>query len=166
MKNKIATLLTALLLVSALGKLSAQKQVGGEWSAGPRLGGAAGLSLKHHAGSNKSAIEILTAFKNFDKNEDIDGFTLSALYEKLAPFTENGQFSALFGGGINMNFKNKFKFGLSGILGFDWRLKKNPLTLQVDWMPTWFFVNASYFSGINGAFTIRYVLNRKKFEKK
>jgi hypothetical protein len=45
-------------------------------------------------------------------------------------------------------------------------LKTVPITMQVDWMPTLYFVNGTYFSGVNGAFTIRYVLNRKKFENK
>lgn len=157
MKNLAVVLFFALLSTN----LQAQKIVGGEWSVGSRLGGSSGISLKKHAEGNKSAFELIAA-NAFDKQ--VEGFSVTALSEKLAPLNGNGQLSALFGGGINFNFKDKTKFGVSGILGFDWRLKKVPLTLQVDWLPTWFFVNENYFSRINGAFTIRYVLNRKKFQ--
>lgn len=153
----------SVLLITLLMNVQAQKIVGGEWSAGARLGGSSGVSLKHHGGSNKSAFEFIAA-NSFDKK--VEGFTLTALFEKLAPLNGNGQLSALLGGGINLNFKDDTKFGVSGILGFDWRLKNVPVTMQVDWLPTWFFVNESYFSGVNAAFTIRYVLNRKKFERK
>ena len=100
--------------------------MGGEWSVGPRFGGSSGISLKHHSGSNKSAFELIAA-NSFDKQ--VEGFSVTALFEKLAPLNGNGQLSALFGGGINLNFKDETKFGASGILGFDWRLKKLPLTL-------------------------------------
>jgi len=159
MKN----LAVVLFFTSLFTNLQAQKIVGGEWSVGPRFGGSSGISLKKHSASNKSAFELVAA-NAFDKK--IEGFSLTALYQKLAPLNENGQLSAFYGGGINLNFKDQTKFGVSGIIGFDWRLKKAPLTLQLDWLPSWYFINESYFSGINGAFTIRYVVNRKKFERK
>lgn len=158
MKKIIATILLTNILLNA----DAQKVVGGEWSIGGRFGGSSGISLKHHSGSNKSAFELIAA-NSFDKS--VEGFSITGLYEKLAPLNENGQLSALFGGGVNFNFKDDVKFGVSGILGFDWRLKNVPLTLQVDWLPTWYFVNENYFSGVNAAFTIRYVLNRKKYKR-
>ena len=160
MKKIIATffILTAFII-----NVRSQKVVGGEWSAGARLGGSSGLSIKHHSSSNKSAFEIIAA-NSFDKS--VEGFTLTALFEKLAHLNNNGQLSAILGGGVNMNFKDQFKLGVSGIIGFDWRLKNLPLTLQLDWLPTWFFINEDYFSGVNAAFSIRYVLNRKKFARK
>jgi hypothetical protein len=158
--KKLAVLLFFALLIT---NVQAQKIVGGEWSVGPRLGGSSGISLKKHMNSNSFAFEFIAA-NSFDK--EVDGLSVSGLFEKLAPMNGNGQLSALFGAGFNLNFKNKTKFGLSGILGFDWRLKNVPVTLQVDWLPTWYFVNESYFSGVNAAFTARYVLNRKKFGMK
>ena len=138
----------------------AQDIVGGEFSIGPRLGGSAGLSFKFHNKSNRSAFELITA-QSFDNK--IDGFTLGAMFEKIAPISGNNRLSAIGGTGINLNFKDETKVGVSGILGFDWRLKSIPLTLQLDWLPTLFFINVkSTFNGINGAFTIRYVINRKK----
>ena len=138
----------------------AQNKVGGELSIGPRIGGSAGLSFKFHNKSNRSAIELITA-KSFDNK--IDGFTLGAMFEKLAPITGDSRLSAVGGTGVNLNFKDVTKIGVSGILGFDWRLKSVPLNFQLDWLPTLFFINVkSTFNGINGAFTVRYVINRKK----
>lgn len=155
MRKLIGTIVFIVLLVNA----QAQQTVGGEWSIGPRFGGSSGISLKNHSHSNRSALEFIAA-NSFDKK--VEGFTVTALYEKLAPLTGNGQVSAVFGAGINLNFRHDTKFGASGIIGFDWRLKNVPLALQVDWLPTWFFINESYFSGVNGAFTIRYILNNKR----
>jgi hypothetical protein len=156
-------ILMTIALLIIINYLNAQKIVGGEWSIGPRFGGSSGISLNKHFASNKAAFEFLAA-NSFDS--EVKGFSIAALLEKLAPLNGNGQFSALVGGGINFNFKDETKFGVSGILGFDWRLKKLPITMQLDWMPTYYFVNERYFSGVNAAFTIRYVLNRKKFESR
>jgi hypothetical protein len=154
-------LLTIACLFMMVFTAKAQRNVGGEWSLGGRFGGVSGISLKHHAKSNLSALELIAAVKNLDSHEEMDGLTFSLMYHKLAHLSGNGKLNALIGGGVNANFNNDFNFGLSAALGFDWRLGSIPLTLQLDWMPTWIFVNASYFSGVNGAFTARYVLNRR-----
>ena len=155
MKKTILFFVCALTLAYT----NAQNKVGGEWSIGPRFGGATGLSLKNHSTSNKSAIEIIGA-NSFDHK--LDGFTITGLYEKLSPMIDNAQLCALLGGGVNFNFGDRYlKVGFSGVLGFDWRLKAIPLSMQVDWMPTLFLTDKLPFSGINGAFTIRYIMNRK-----
>ncbi|MCX6322696.1 MAG: hypothetical protein NTZ41_00665 [Sphingobacteriales bacterium] len=153
--------LTTAVFVAFLFGANAQKKVGGEWSIGPRLGGSSGLSLKKHGGT--SAFEFIAA-NSFDK--EVEGFSLTVLFEKLAPLNGNGQLSALFGAGMNLTFADVTQVGVSGVLGFDWRLKTVPITMQVDWMPTLYFVNGTYFSGVNGAFTIRYILNHKKYDDK
>ena len=85
------------------------------------------------------------------------------MFEKLAPINGDSRLSAVGGTGVNFNFKGVTKVGVSGILGFDWRIKSIPLNLQIDWLPTLFFINVkSTFNGINGAFTARYIINRKK----
>jgi len=156
MKKYLLFTLAFFLILSSF----AQTKVGGEFSIGPRFGGSAGLSFKFHNNSNRSAIELITA-KSFDQK--IDGFTLSAMFEKLAPINGDSRLSAVGGTGVNLNFKGVTKIGVSGILGFDWRIKSIPLNLQIDWLPTLFFINVkSTFNGINGAFTARYIINRKK----
>lgn len=99
---------------------------------------------------------------NFD--EELDGFSTSLMWEKLAPLSGNAKLSAQFGLGVTAIFGDEFYFGPSGIIGFDWRLKSIPITMSVDWMPTWIFVNANRFSGVNGAFSIRWVLNNKRYK--
>lgn len=135
----------------------AQKKAGGEWSAGARIGGSIGVSLKSHAKSNDYAFELIAA-NSFD--EKMKGFSLGILYEKLASISDNGRLSAIAGGGFGFNFQDRTNFGVTGILGFDWRLKSIPLNFQLDWAPTFFFINTTHFSGINGAFTARYTFNR------
>lgn len=162
--TKLSALLFLLLFYTGF-SAQAQKQVGGELSLGGRFGGSSGVTLKKHNGYNTSAFEFIAQVKSFDNNEELDGFSLTALYEKLAPLSSSKQLSAMFGGGLSMNFKDEFDMGVTGILGFDWRLKAVPVTLQFDWMPTWFFVGENEFSAINGAVSARFVLNRRKYKK-
>jgi hypothetical protein len=159
MKKNIALSVCSVTLICCfvLNQASAQ-MAGGEVAAGVRLGGSTGATVKFYGGGNRSAIEVLGLW-NFDK--DVEGFGITALWEKLAPLSGNNRINAIIGGGPAMVFGDEFRFGLTGILGFDWRLKA-PINLQVDWAPTWYFVNGSDFSGTNVAFSVRYVLNRKR----
>lgn len=146
------------LLIGALPVL-AQKDLGGELSIGPRFGGSIGGSLKKHFSGNGGAFELMGT-NSLDNV--IKGFTLSAYGEKLAPLRGKGQFSAFLGLGMNANFKDQTKIGAGTILGFDWRPRLVPLTLQVDWAPSYYFVNSNRFIVSNAAFTIRYILNRNR----
>jgi hypothetical protein len=131
---------------------------GGEVAAGLRLGGSTGASVKFFSNTNRSAVELLGLW-NFNKNSD--GFAITGLWERLAAFNDNKRLCALIGGGPSVLFGDEFRVGVSGIIGFDWRLKV-PLNLQLDWAPTWYFVNGSTFNGSNLALSVRYVLNRKR----
>lgn len=164
--RKIFVLLTAAFALSATSASAQTKTVGGEFAAGIRIGSTIGATVKKYNGLNTSAIELIAQFDNFTKdNEDLDGFTLHALWEKLAPLSGSTQLSAIIGGGPSFNFKDDFNFGVSGMVGFDWRFKAAPVSLQVDWMPTYFFVNTSEFELTNGAISIRYILNNRKKKK-
>ncbi|MBP6186028.1 MAG: hypothetical protein KA479_13885 [Saprospiraceae bacterium] len=134
----------------------AVKHVGGEASIGPRFGGSSGLSFKKHNTLNTSAFEIIGGW-NFDEN--VDGVSLNLMWEKLVPLSGQ-RLGVILGGGPAFAFGDDFRFGAAGIIGFDWRIS-NIVNLQVDWQPTWYFVNGSDFSPINAGFTIRYVLNHK-----
>jgi hypothetical protein len=150
-------LLTATLFAGI--SVFAQKHVGGEIALGARFGGSSGIDLKLYNGYNTSAFEFMGTW-NFD--EDIDGFTVTGLWEKLAPLTGSKQVSAFLGIGPTMAFGDKFKMGGSGILGIDWRFKMLPINLQFDWMPTYFFINDNHFSAVNGAVSVRYIFNHHK----
>lgn len=143
MKKVVLSLMVSFLFIGAA---SAQ------WSVGARFGGASGLSLKSYAKSGTTHFEAITAF-NFDEN--LDGFSVTLLGEKFGAFTEDKKLGAILGLGETMVFGDEFYLGLSGILGFDWRIGR--IGLQVDWLPTWIFVNDSYFSPVNAAFTARWM---------
>ncbi|HSF88710.1 MAG TPA: hypothetical protein VLA46_04785 [Saprospiraceae bacterium] len=133
------------------GTLSAQ------WSVGARFGGASGVSLKSYSKTGSTHFEIITAY-NFDEN--VEGPSLTILGEKFGAFTEDGKLGALLGVGETMVFGDDFLLGLSGILGFDWRIGR--IGVQLDWLPTWIFINDSYFSPINAAFTARWMFGGRR----
>jgi hypothetical protein len=163
--KKLSTLFVLVFILFSSASYAQKKEVGGEISLGARFGGTVGATLKRHGAYNKSAIEFIAQFKNFDEsNPDLEGFSLTGLYQKLAPLSGSSQLSALFGGGLSMNFEEDFNLGASAMIGFDWRLKKVPVTLQIDWMPTYFFIGTSEFTLSNAAVSARYVLNRRRYK--
>jgi hypothetical protein len=160
--KKWLSFVLCLLSVGFFGELYAQKgSVGGEWAAGARFGGATGVTLKKYSRYNTSAIEFLGGW-NFDNA--LDGVNVSALWEKLAPLTGSKKLSAEFGLGATAIFGDKFYFGPTGVAGFDWRLKSVPITMSVDWMPTWIIVGTNRWSWSNAAYSIRWVLNHKRYK--
>jgi hypothetical protein len=162
MKNLKRLYTVSLIAVFMVIGAASYAQPGGEWSLGPRFGGSSGLSLKKHNASNKGAFELLAGW-SFDP--DLEGVNFNLLYEKLAPLSGE-RLNAIFGAGAGVAvFGDEFRMGLAGIIGFDYRISKY-LNLQVDWQPTWYFINGSDFSPLNAGFTIRYVLNHKKLSGK
>jgi len=143
MKSKFILLSLGLLFASGL---SAQ------WSVGARFGGASGLSLKSYSKTGTVHFEAISAF-SFDEN--LEGFSVTLLGEKFGSFSEDGKLGAILGLGETMVFGDEFYLGVSGIVGFDWRIGR--IGLQVDWLPTWIFVNESYFTPVNGALTARWM---------
>lgn len=129
--------------------------VSAQWSVGARFGGASGFSLKNYSKSGNIHFEAIGAF-NFDEHFDDKGFSLTLLGEKFGAFSEDGKLGAILGLGETMVFGDEFYLGVSGVLGFDWRIGRR-IGFQVDWLPTWIFVNDSYFSPVNVAGTVRWV---------
>src|SRR4030095_13197347 len=129
--------------------------VSAQWSIGGRVGGSIGVDIKNYPATGNLQIEAIAAF-NFDENLDATSITL--LGEKFGALSGDGQLGAFLGVGGTMVFADDFLFGVSGIAGFDWRIKR--IGVQVDWLPTFIFINDSYFSPINAAFTLRWLLHR------
>lgn len=140
-----------ILLISLLAFLCIQG-VSAQWSIGARFGGTSGVSLKSYSRTGTIHFEIISAY-NFDEN--VEGFSVTILGEKFGALSENGKLGAILGVGETMVFTDEFLLGVSGILGFDWRIGR--IGFQVDWLPTWIFVNDSYFSPINAAVTARWM---------
>jgi hypothetical protein len=157
-------LIACCLVVSlfSLQSFAQTKVVGGEFAAGVRLGGTTALTVKKYSGHNTSALEFMAGW-NFDKS--IDGFNISGMWEKLAPLNASRKLNAEFGFGATAIFGDKVYFGPSGIIGFDWRLKSIPITMSFDWMPTLIVLGKTHFSGANGAFSIRWILNHRKYQR-
>lgn len=129
---------------------------GGESALGLRLGGAAGITYKKFF--NKSfAFEGVFA-NNFES--DHTGLQISGTLQKHVPLA-GYKFSALIGAGAAYHFKRE-SMGLTPVIGFDWRILKSPVNIQVDWSPAIYFGADDKVSLINTAFSLRYVLNRKK----
>ncbi len=124
----------------------------GQWSIGARFGGASGVSLKNYSQHGGMNFEIIAA-QNFD--EETDGLSLTILGEKFGALSNNGKLGAFLGIGETMVFSDEFYLGISGAIGFDWRIGR--IGLQLDWLPTWIFVNKSHFSPVNAAFTARWM---------
>lgn len=148
MKN---ALLLLFILVGFVGNLSSQ------WSIGARFGGASGVSLKSYSKGGSFYFEAISAF-SFDEN--LDGFSVTLLGEKMGAFSNDGKLGAILGGGETMIFGDEFYLGLSGILGLDWRIGRR-IGLQLDWLPTWIFINDSYFSPVNAAVTARWMFGQR-----
>lgn len=140
-----------ILLISLLAFLFIHS-ASAQWSVGARFGGASGVSLKSYSRTGSTHFEFISAF-NFDEN--VDGFSVTILGEKFGALSESGKLGAILGAGETMIFGDEFLLGVSGIIGFDWRIGR--IGLQLDWLPTWIFVNDSYFSPINAAVTARWM---------
>ncbi len=159
--HRVIILLMAFGTQQAIAQTTTAKDIGGEVSLGPRLGGSSGLSFKKHSVTNTSALEVLAGW-NFDEN--VEGVNMNFLWEKLVPFSGE-RLGVIFGIGPGLAFLDEFRLGAAGIIGFDWRIT-NIVNLQVDWQPTWYFINGSDFSPINAGFTARYVLNHQVLHPK
>ncbi len=140
-----------LLLLSLLAFLFVH-EASAQWSIGARFGGTSGVSLKSYSRTGTTHFEIISAY-NFDEN--LDGFSVTILGEKFGALSESGKLGAILGVGETMVFGDEFLLGVSGIIGFDWRIGR--IGFQLDWLPTWIFVNDSYFNPINAAVTARWM---------
>jgi len=151
-------LITLVVFFSVISSAFAQRGYsGGENALGARLGGGTGVTFKHFSSTTR-ALEFVGGWGLYDAEHE--GMYLSALFEKHAPMAGN-KLAALFGVGPTVLFGNKTTWGATGSLGFDWRLAKTPVNLQIDWMPAWYFINDGYMNLTNAAVSVRYILNHK-----
>lgn len=152
------TLFLSIFLITSCACMAQQQYR--ESMLGIRAGGSAGFTYKKFMGS-RFAFETMVA-KDFPKEQD--GVFIAALFEKHAPLLGN-KFSALAGAGPSYHFTRK-SLGVVGMLGFDWRILNAPVNLQVDWSPAYYFNATQQFSPINGALSVRYILNRKNLKQR
>ena len=67
-----------------------------------------------------------------------------------------------YGGGANaIAGSGFFTFGITGILGLDYKFEEIPLNMSLDWMPGFYF--GKYFGGFDvrgGGISVRYILSQ------
>ncbi len=106
------------------------------------------------------------AFKyNFDPANSIDAMlaliprnaNLFALYERHIPVIAEG-FRFFYGGGANLgSWKDKFTFGIDGVVGLEYKIKPIPLALAIDYKPFWNMVGHNRFIADDFGFTVKVV---------
>lgn len=133
---------------------------------GARLGYPVSVSYKKFV-SGSDAFEVYAGFRNFST---YNWFNISGAYQIHADLgdTEGLQWYYGFGASVFVwSFDTSFlgdnstgtTFGLQGYLGLDYAFSEAPLSITLDWVPT-FFLNGfgSGLGGGYGALGVRYIL--------
>lgn len=165
MKRTIQTLVfTMLLLISLVSKLSAQES-SYKTAVGLRLGYPLSVSLKHFLGE-KNAIEGFVGMRGYSSYRWI---TVGGLYQLHTPISGVNGLNWYWGGGAAAyfwSFKSSFlsdassvSLGILGCVGLDYKVSTIPLSLSIDWVPS-YSINGygSGFGGGYGAISVRYTL--------
>ena len=157
-------LFLTLLLFAAFSSTKAQEY---KSAVGLRLGyyGNFGLDYKTFINPN-AAIELIaygslyTYYKYFD---------IGALYEIQKPISDVKGLSWYYGGGAFVGLYN-FDTGysgsqtstsiqLAGVLGLEYRFANSPITLSLDWIPSFAITGGGGFAGDGGSLAVRYIFN-------
>ncbi len=168
MKNQLMiTLLLGLSLVLT-NALLAQ----GGTAVGLRLGSPTSISLKHYFKENVAAeVYLGTRGASSYRWNNLSGAV--QIHKPLDYFSELGQLSYYYGGGVSVYFwrygnllngleLGRTSYGVQAYAGFDFVVADLPLNLSIDWIPT-IFVGEGYLSGFRGGYgtvSVRYLLGR------
>jgi|KBSMisStaDraftv2_1062788.scaffolds.fasta_scaffold87438_1 hypothetical protein len=118
------------------------------------------ITLKHFIQENR-AVEGLAYFWE-------DGIRFTGLYEFHGDINGLEGLKWYAGPGVHIGFwsdhwKEKYPdrqagvvFGIDGIGGLDYKFKKVPINIFVDWQPSFSFVGYNYFEGGWGGTGVRY----------
>ncbi len=158
MKTKIFTVLAFAFLFSVTTNAQDYKS-----AIGLRLGYPLSISYKTFL-SEKGAFEATAGFRSY---AGYSWFNVGAYYQVHNDIPSVSGLRWYYGAGANAyfwswdsNFINpgsSTSFGISGVLGLDYKFADIPLNVSVDWIPT-YFINGygSGFSGGYGALAARY----------
>lgn len=131
---------------------------------GLRFGSPTSLSYKKFV-SNHGAFEGVVGYRGYSGYSWIN---IGAYYQHHNDIATIPNLRWYYGAGANIYFwnwdglslGNSTSFGISGVLGLDYKVEEIPINVSVDWIPT-FFVNG-YGNGFGagyGGLSIRYTLN-------
>ena len=114
-----------------------------------------GVTLKHFIRNNR-ALEGIAYFYN-------NGTRITGLYEFHFDIAEPTGLKWYVGPGAHVGFyNNKFgggtAIGIDGVIGLDYKIKKAPINLSLDFQPSFEFGNYNGYGGSWGGLAIRYVL--------
>jgi hypothetical protein len=116
---------------------------------GLRLGAGGGLNLKTFL-DKKNALEFLGFF-------DSDGVRIVGLYEIHGDLSTEGNLKWYLGAGGNIGlYKAATVFGVTGVVGIDYKFKELPLNVAIDWQPT--IQTKNGFAGDWVTLAVRYTL--------
>lgn len=161
MKTKIFSALVALMLFTVLSQAQDYNS-----AIGIRFGVPSSVSYKKFI-SDRGAFEGTVGFRNYGTSS---WFNIGGYYQLHNDISSVDGLKWYYGAGANIYFwsfdagfvnpGSSISFGISGVLGLDYKIPSAPINLSVDWIPT-FFLNG-YRNGFEagyGAFSARYILN-------
>lgn len=152
--RKIFVGLSVLLFVSA--SQAQSKSANGSYyktALGVKVWDGGGISFKHFL-SDKNAVELIGYFWS-------RGTRITGLYEIHGPISGATGLQWYIGPGAHVGFyTTKYGdgafIGLDGVLGLDYKFKKAPINMSLDWQPSFEFGDSRGFVGSWGGLGIRY----------
>ncbi|MFN9326917.1 MAG: hypothetical protein ACK6A5_16185 [Flavobacteriales bacterium] len=141
--------LLLLIALVALGRMSTAKELG------IRFGDVLGNSV---------AVDGLFQVGEFSRvHADLsfgDGVGIEALYDFLyRPLGADG-FHWYVGAGPSMLIDDPFYLGFSGELGLDYHFDQVPISLSLDWRPTFWIIEKTSFRAEGFGLNVRYCFGR------
>lgn len=111
-----------------------------------------GASLKWNSSYRKRSTEIIAYFE--------DGFVGSMLYYWNFTIDKNATFRLYVGGGAQAGYKKQEGSddsfgGAVGVGGLDYKFKKLPINISLDWQPSFRFGDVEGFNGNYGGIALR-----------
>ncbi len=166
MKFKFSTLI---IIASICAFTKADAQVQDYKSAvGLRFGYPLSISYKTFI-NEKAALEGIVGFRSYAYYSWIN---VGAFYQHHMAINSVDGLAWYLGGGANVylwSYDNTYypnndyastSFGISGVIGLDYKFKDIPLNLSVDWMPT-VIIGGEFLGGFGGSYgglSARYIL--------
>lgn len=120
---------------------------------GVKVWDGGGISFKHFF-DTKNAGELTGYFWKH-------GTRITGLYEIHSDIANAGGLKWYIGPGAhiglyNTDYGDGAYFGIDGVLGLDYKIKKAPLNISLDWQPSFEFGDSRGFEGAWGGLGIRY----------
>lgn len=123
-----------------------------------------GISVtgKHFIDQKGSALEAIIRYRNYGNGLGSE-FNFSGLYEKHWNIEGAPGLRWYAGGGVylghaSFNYidESAFAYGITGVLGLEYKIKDIPLAISADWQPVFLLNNNSGFTGENGGIGVKY----------